>query len=206
MVCRPVSVLIRDRTASVGPGARVGVDATPVGTSLGMALDVPSQEVEAVVDVDSAGLVLCQSQSHGGCDPGGPRPGWAWAWARVPNTITARIVGAAGPGRVRRTSVLPVTVPAVRVRVPAPAPGRSAHRSRPGAILASRGDKIPPCGAPDLVSLTSPFPCEDSCVQEGLDQAKNPFIADASAHPAHQGRAVRSRSKHAAISVSKTHS
>lgn len=38
-------------------------------------------------------------------------------------------------------------------------------------------------------------------MQEGLDQAKNPFIADASAHPAHQGRAVRSRSKHAAISV-----
>ena len=36
----------------------------------------------------------------------------------------------------------------------------------------------------------NPFPCEDSCVQEGLDQAKNPFIADASAHPAHQGRVV----------------
>ncbi len=75
---------VRDRTASVGPGARVGVDATPVGTSLGMASGCARpREVEAVVDVDGAGLVLCQSQSHGGCDPDGPRPGWAWAWARA---------------------------------------------------------------------------------------------------------------------------
>lgn len=117
-----------------------------------------------------------------GLGPGGPGPGRGRA-----NTITARIVGAAGPGRVRRASVLPVTVPAVRVRVPAPAPGRSAHRSRPGAILASRGDKIPPCGAPDLVPLTSPFPCEDSCVQEGLDQAKNPFIAGCVGAPGSSG-------------------
>ena len=179
---------VRDRTASVGPGARVGVDATPVGTSLGMASGCARpREVEAVVDVDGAGLVLCQSQSHGGCDPDGPRPGWAWAWARAGehHHRQDRRRSRTGPGASRLRSS---GDGACGTRPRACTRSRSKCSSIAlRAILASRGDKIPPCGAPDLVPLTSPFPCEDSCVQEGLDQAKNPFIAGCVGAPGSSG-------------------
>jgi hypothetical protein len=53
-----------------GLGRGVGVDVAAVGASLAAALDVPSEEVEALVDVGDQGLLRGQAQTHRGQDPG----------------------------------------------------------------------------------------------------------------------------------------
>jgi hypothetical protein len=59
---RQVDVLSAQRLHLPGHGleglaSRVGVDVVPVGASLAAALDVPAEEVEALVDVGDQSLV-----------------------------------------------------------------------------------------------------------------------------------------------------
>ncbi len=57
-------------------------------------------------------------------------------------------------------------------------------------MLASSGERMPPCGgaglgAPDLSGLG-----EDAGDQERFDQAEDALVCDASAHSVHEGRVV----------------
>ena len=57
-------------------------------------------------------------------------------------------------------------------------------------MLASSGDKIPPCGVPVQVSRSDAVLGEDAGLQERLDQAQDALVRDPSTHPVHQGRVV----------------
>ena len=55
-------------------------------------------------------------------------------------------------------------------------------------MLASSGERMPPCGVPVLVSRVMPSSDEDPGFQERLDQPQDALVADASPHPGQQRR------------------
>jgi hypothetical protein len=57
-------------------------------------------------------------------------------------------------------------------------------------MLASSGDRMPPCGVPVTVSEFGAVDGEDPRLQERLHQGENALVADPAAHPVHQGRVV----------------
>ena len=57
-------------------------------------------------------------------------------------------------------------------------------------MLASSGERMPPCGVPVIVSRMRAVLGEDAGLQERLDQRQDALVPDPIAHPAHQGRVV----------------
>ena len=57
-------------------------------------------------------------------------------------------------------------------------------------MLASSGERMPPCGVPVLVSLVDAVLGEDPGLEERLHQCQDAFVSDPSSDPAHQGGVV----------------
>ena len=57
-------------------------------------------------------------------------------------------------------------------------------------MLASSGERMPPCGVPVSVSRLRPSSVRIPALQERLHQRQDALVPDPSPHPAHQGRVV----------------
>ena len=57
-------------------------------------------------------------------------------------------------------------------------------------MLASSGERIPPCGVPVIVSAAAARLGQDPGPQERLHQRQHALVPDPSPHPAHQGGVV----------------
>ena len=57
-------------------------------------------------------------------------------------------------------------------------------------MLASNGDRMPPCGVPVWVSSPVTVLGENARLEERLDQRQHAFVLDPQTHAVHQGRVV----------------
>ena len=174
-----------------GLGRGVGVDVAPVGASFAAALDVPSEEVEALVDVGDQGLLRRQAQAHRGQDRGdllaegfgvvlGARDEQAPVVCIPRQAVVGQTVTAPGEPLVAADARASRRVGDVLVQ----------HRQR--HVAQQRREDRPLRGAgvgvPQDAVLT-----EDPGLQERLHQGQDAFVPDAMTHPVHQGRDARSR-------------
>ncbi len=60
-------------------------------------------------------------------------------------------------------------------------------------MLASSGERIPPCGVPVIVSCSVPSVGEDTGLQKRLHQAQDALVSDSGPHSVHQSRHARFR-------------
>jgi hypothetical protein len=152
-----------------------------------VALDVPAQEVEAVVYVDGSGLVLGEAQPDGGscaCDFVAER------FSVLPGAEHhhCEVVGVPGEP-VGRASF-------AAVAAPVPFLGKASSLCVEVLVDHAQGDVREQRGQDSALRCArhgvpeGAFPCQDSCVQEGLDQPEDPPVADASAHSVHEDRVV----------------
>jgi hypothetical protein len=119
-----------------------GVEVAPVGASLAAALDVPAEEVEALVDVGDQGLFLRQAQTHRGQHPcdllaQGFRAGLRARHDQAP------VVAVSGQPVVRQS----MTAAREPVVAACPGPARSLGdvlvQDRQGHVAEQRGERAP---------------------------------------------------------------
>ena len=166
-----------------GFARRVGVDVVPAGSPFAVALDVPPEKVQPLVDMGDQRLFRRQAQAHRGQDlgdllrsasassllpaPSGtshPRTGRAGSWAGLGGGAWRAPLVAAGP----------------------PGPAAMCSSRTDSATLLSNGERIQPCGVPAGCPEAGIL-AEDARLQERLHQGQDALVPDASPHPVHQG-------------------
>ena len=72
-------------------------------------------------------------------------------------------------------------------------------------MLASSGERMPPCGVPVLVPLTAPSSERIPAIRNAFTKPSDALVPDSIAHPVQRAECEIS-SKHEAMSPSSTHS
>jgi hypothetical protein len=172
------------------PSGRVGVDVAAAVAPPALALDAPAEEVDALVDVDHAGLLRSQRQPERREHLLGLRD-QPLGVAPLASDADDEVVGVADEsvGRPAAAADRVALVPLLAHRLP-----------RPGEVLVQRGERDvshqrrenPALGGASELLIEAALLGQDAGLQERLDERHDALVHDSPPHPIENGR-VRER-------------
>jgi hypothetical protein len=149
-----------------------------------MALDVPPEEVQALVNVGDQGLLLRQAKAHRGQDPGDLLPQRFGVLAGAFDH-QAPVVGIPDQPVRRLTLRAALGAGVVAERGASRSLGDVLVQDRQGYVAQQRGQDRPLRTA-SVGLAQQAFLGEDACLQERLHQGQHALVSDSRPHPRHE--------------------